>query len=303
MLDLISVKKTHILRYSKFSLYHISKGEPKLYKKPGQQLDMKMLERNQYPRFYIVRADETKVVKKLKTVWTVKMLKEAAAEGVDKVRDILRLIIDEAVTDPVDEKYVPLTETIEILMFGGKKNTGLVDLLVAMNNKSPVIIERSINVMAITANYCAFKNFNDNDTKRMTMCALLHDVGLARIDKGIVEAKERLSDEEFAQYKTHPQKGFEMIQPHKAFDESVMRTALEHHERMDGSGYGKGIGKISYEARFIGLIDCYEALKYHDKNFRKNLSPFDALNIIKKDVVQGKYDRDIFMDLCSCLIK
>ena len=60
---------------------------------------------------------------------------------------------------------------------------------------------------------------------------------------------------------------------------------------------------LSFEAQVIGLIDSYEPLKYRDKIFRKALRPYDALQIIKQDVLQGKYNKKVFIDLCSCLIK
>lgn len=303
MLDLIPVKKSHILYYSKVSLYYISKGEPQLYKKPEQKLDMKMLERNQYPQFYIIRADEAKFVQKLKTVWNMSYLKDVAAIGVDSARKVLNSIIKEALSGPVDDKISSLPEVIEIMMCDAKKGTGLIELLDAMKNNSMNIIHHSINVMAITANYCAFKKYNDDQTKNLTLCALLHDTGLARIDRSIVETKERLTDDEFQEYKTHPQKGYEMLKPYAEFDDNIRQAALCHHERMDGSGYARGTGDIPFEVRLIGLVDCYEGLKYHDKEFREDLTPFDALKIIKNDIVQGKYDRDIFMDLCSCLTK
>ncbi|MCK5100598.1 MAG: diguanylate cyclase, partial [Desulfobacteraceae bacterium] len=75
------------------------------------------------------------------------------------------------------------------------------------------------------------------------------------------------------------------------------------HECLDGSGYPNGIKNISFEAQVIGLIDSYEPLKYRDKKFRKALNPYDALQIIRKDVIQGKYNKQVFIDLCSCLIK
>jgi type II secretory ATPase GspE/PulE/Tfp pilus assembly ATPase PilB-like protein len=66
---------------------------------------------------------------------------------------------------------------------------------------------------------------------------------------------------------------------------------------------GKGTKDISFEAQVIGLIDSYEPLKYSDKLFRKALKPYDALQIIKEDVLKGRYNKQIFIDLCSCLIK
>lgn len=304
MPDLIPIKKSHISYYNNYPLYYLSKdGEALLYKKPEQQLDQSMLDRSQYPQFYILKEDEAKVVKKLQKVLNMKLVKDLASKGIDAVRKTLCTIVDEALSGPIDASLPTLPETIEILLVNAKKNTGLLESLVSINDKSSKIVDHSINVMSITAQYCFFKEFDDEETKKMSLCALLHDIGLIEIEQELVETPERLTDEEFKKYKTHPKNGFDVLKSHIALDESIKRTALEHHERLDGSGYAKGITDISFEARVVGLIDSYEALKYQDKSFRKSLKPFAALGIIKEDVVKGKYDKTVFIDLCSCLIK
>ena len=53
----------------------------------------------------------------------------------------------------------------------------------------------------------------------------------------------------------------------------------------------------------IGATNFDESLKYSEKTFRKSLKPYDALQIIKEDVLKGKYNKQVFIDLCSCLIK
>ena len=65
MPDLIPIKKSHITFYDKFPIYHLSKdGEALLFKKA----DKEMLDRNQYPQFFIRKEDEGTVVKKLQAV-------------------------------------------------------------------------------------------------------------------------------------------------------------------------------------------------------------------------------------------
>ena len=74
----------------------------------------------------------------------------------------------------------------------------------------------------------------------------------------------------------------------------VKLTALNHHEKLDGSGYPYGRKKISKFSQLIGFIDCYEALTNDDRPYRSAMDPFKALSLIRKDVESGKFNRKIF---------
>ncbi len=302
--DLIPVKKSHIQFYNNFDLYHISKeGEPLLYKAADKKLDGEMLDRNQYPQFFIKKKDEAQIIKQLLKVLNLKLAKAISSKGIKTVKQTIGKIMEEALEGPLGISLSSLPETIEILLFGAKKNPDLLDALASMNAKSPVIIEHSINVLALTMQYAFFKELDDDRVKNLALCALLHDIGMTKIGKELIETKDALTDKQFAEYQSHTIRGYREMDLFPSFDKSVALTALEHHERLDGSGYPNRLKNISQEARIIGLIDSYEPLKYREKNFRKALTPYDALQIIKKDVVLGKYSKQMFKDLCSCLIK
>jgi HD-GYP domain-containing protein (c-di-GMP phosphodiesterase class II) len=304
MLDLIPIKKSHITFYNNFPLYYYSKdGEPLLYKNADKKLDGAILDRNQYPEFFISKEDESSIVKQLMSVLNIKLARAISSKGISAVKQCICQILEEALNGPFKDSLISLPETIEILLFDGKKKPELLMALTSMNSNSSRIIEHSINVLALTAQYCFYKNYSDNDLKRFCLCALLHDIGTSHIDKKILETDEVLTEEEFKILKTHTIIGYKDIKSLSVFDDSIAITALDHHELLDGTGYPNGKKKLSFEAQVIGLIDSYEPLKYRGKTFRQALEPFNALQIIKKDVMQGKYNKTVFVDLCSCLIK
>ncbi len=304
MKDLVPIKKSHLTFYNHFSLYYISKnGDPILYKKPEKKLEKKMLDRNQYPQFFIKKEDEAQVVKQLQEVLNIKLAKAISSKGLKNIRESVCIVVEEALADPIDASLPALPETIEIILMGAKKKSGLLESLSSIKRNSTKIVDHTVNVLALTAQYCFFKKLSDDQVKKYCLAALLHDVGLAQMDKQLVETGEKLTDIEFSMYKTHTPKGYKELRKYADFDAVIGRTAFEHHERLDGSGYPSKTKDICFEAQLIGLIDSYEALKYQDKTFRKPLKSFEALQIIKKDVVTGKYNKDIFKDLCSCLIK
>ena len=85
------------------------------------------------------------------------------------------------------------------------------------------------------------------------------------------------------------------------FDQVVLQAALEHHEKLDGSGYPRGKRNLSLTGRLIGLLDAFEALTSDERVYRSALDPFACLSHLKNDVAQGKLDRKVFENFTACL--
>ena len=70
---------------------------------------------------------------------------------------------------------------------------------------------------------------------------LLHDIGKLSVPDSILQKPGPLDDGEFAVVKQHPERGQELLSELGGFDESVERLVLDHHERLDGTGYPRGL--------------------------------------------------------------
>lgn len=138
---------------------------------------------------------------------------------------------------------------------------------------------------------------------KTALCALLHDVGTAKLDKSLIESKTRLTQKQFETYKTHSEMGHDMIILSSDFDVAVANVALEHHERLDKSGYPNGTNILCRESQLIGMIDSFEALTYQSKPFRKAKTPFNTLHLIKDEVIKGKFSKELFKNFTSCLTR
>ncbi len=102
--------------------------------------------------------------------------------------------------------------------------------------------------------------------------------------------------------KTHPTIGHEIIRLKNKIGGEVALGALEHHEKLDGSGYPKGTRNISYVGQLLGIIDCYEALTNEDRPYRRARQPLETLKFLKDDVEGSKFNREIFEKFCYSLI-
>ena len=129
----------------------------------------------------------------------------------------------------------------------------------------------------------------------------MHDVGKAKIDSEILTAPRKLTNDEFNSMKSHTTVGYQILNNCKFTNPDIKLSALQHHEKIDGSGYPNGSNQISKVAQIIGIIDCYEALTNDERPYRSATDPFNALTIIKEDVIAGKFDRRIFEKFCYSL--
>lgn len=118
------------------------------------------------------------------------------------------------------------------------------------------------------------------EADEVEMAGLLHDVGKLRIPTEILNKPGRLSPNEFALVKGHPEQGFEILKD-IAFPWAVAEIALQHHERMDGSGYPRGLSgdEILVAARILEVADVVEAMASH-RPYRPTLGVKEAIQEI-----------------------
>jgi putative nucleotidyltransferase with HDIG domain len=99
--------------------------------------------------------------------------------------------------------------------------------------------------------------------------ALLHDIGKLAVPEDVLNAPGRLTDEQWALIKRHPEHAVRMLQP-IAFLRSAMDIPQNHHEKWDGTGYPRGLvgADIPWWARIFAVVDVYDAITttrvYHD---------------------------------------
>jgi len=94
-----------------------------------------------------------------------------------------------------------------------------------------------------------------------TRLCLTHDIGKTRIPETILNKKSELTAEEYQIIKTHPLIGFLLMSYYIGWEgRQCCETAFEHHEKLDGSGYPRGIKRIDRYAQLIAPIDIYDAL-------------------------------------------
>jgi len=131
--------------------------------------------------------------------------------------------------------------------------------------------------------------------------SLVHDVGKISIPAEILNKPTKLSEIEYSLIRGHPQTGYDILKSIE-FPWPIAKIVLQHHERLDGSGYPKNLkgDKIMLEARIIGVVDVVEAMSSH-----RPYRPAFGIDAALKEISQNKgilYDPGV-VDACLKLFK
>ena len=134
---------------------------------------------------------------------------------------------------------------------------------------------------AILATALGYKlNLDEDYLEKITKAALLHDIGMTKLPKEILE-KTVLSQQDTKVFQTHTQIGYKILKYEMSMPEDICLVALEHHENNDGSGYPFKLSgeQISEMARIIGMCSFFDDLTSNRTPTRiKNTK--DALRIM-----------------------
>lgn len=138
--------------------------------------------------------------------------------------------------------------------------------------------------------------FAKRDLAGVHLCALLHDIGELVLPVAVLACPRPLTDDEIRLVRTHPHVGYAMVKD-VAFSGPVARTVLEHHERLNGSGYPRGLvgEQICREARIIAVADVVEAMTA-DRPYRPALGIDATMSEVTKNC--GKLYDCAVVDAC-----
>ena len=167
--------------------------------------------------------------------------------------------------------------------------------------KDPYTAGHQQRVSQLTTAIAKELNFSPDRIEGIRIVSLIHDIGKISVPTEILSKTTTLSDIEFSLIKGHSQAGFDIL---KAIDFSypVANVVLQHHERLDGSGYPNNLkgDEILLEARILGVADVVEAMSSH-----RPYRPALGIDVALEEITQNKgilYDPEV-VDACLKLFK
>ena len=149
--------------------------------------------------------------------------------------------------------------------------------------KDPYTFGHQHRVSLLAVHIAQELNLPQNKIEGIRIASLVHDIGKISIPAEILNKPTKLTDIEFSLIKDHSQIGYDILKSIE-FPWPVAKIVLQHHERLDGSGYPQGLkgDKILLEAKIMGVADVVEAMSSH-RPYRPALGIDAALEEISKN--------------------
>ena len=183
----------------------------------------------------------------------------------------------------LDKSYRNLQKTLE-------ETVNALSALVEM--RDPYTAGHQNRVAGIARAIAQELGLSEDAAQGIWVASLIHDIGKVRVPADILSRPAHLSSAEFELIKEHPRTGYEILKEID-FPWPIAEIVLQHHERINGSGYPLGLkgDEILFASRIIGVADVVEAMTYH-RPYREALGLDAALDEIKKN--KGiLYDPDV----------
>ncbi|MCS7463644.1 HD-GYP domain-containing protein [Paenibacillus doosanensis] len=161
------------------------------------------------------------------------------------------------------------------------------------------LFQHSLNVCIYSTMLGMAHGYNRDELMTLGLGALLHDIGKTQIPLDLLRKSGKLTDDEFSCIKKHAEYGFRILKDEPNIPLIAAHCAFQHHERLNGSGYPRGIeGRDIHDyARWIGLVDSYDAMTTH-RVYRKAMLPHQAMEILYTgvDTLYEKSKIELFRD-------
>jgi len=174
-------------------------------------------------------------------------------------------------------------------------------LATALEKRDPYTAGHEKRVAKLACAVAAQMGLPQAQIEGMRITAFLHDIGKIVVPAEILSKPSRLNEYEYSIVKTHPEVGFDILK-RLEFSWPIAQIVLQHHERLNGSGYPNGLKgeAILLEAKILAVADVVEAMVSH-RPYRPALSVDKAL----EEITQNRnilYDGAV-VDACVKVIK
>jgi len=175
-----------------------------------------------------------------------------------------------------------------------ERNPNALLTLIRLKNVNEYTYMHSVAVCMLMVALGKQMGLDEAQIKQAGTAGLLHDIGKMLIPDEVLNKPGKLTDEEFAVMKSHPERGWEILKSCYQVHETALDVCLHHHERVDGKGYPEKLSgdALTLFARMGAVCDVYDAIS-SDRCYKPAWSPAESIRKMAswKD---GHFDETIF---------
>ena len=181
------------------------------------------------------------------------------------------------------------------------RNPGALISLARLKTADDYTYMHSVAVCALMIALARQLDLDEELTQRLGIAGLLHDLGKALMPMDVLNKPGKLTDEEFAIIKTHPEEGYKLLLASTGADDIALDVVLHHHEKTDGSGYPKRLKneEISLHAKMGAVCDVYDAIT-SNRPYKAGWDPAESLRRMA-EWSNGHFDPTVFQAFVKSL--
>jgi len=189
----------------------------------------------------------------------------------------------------------PLKEPVRSMTRSIERNPDAMMLLFRIRQKSGNEFNRAVDTLIHMIAFGRFLQFPGERLLLLGLAGLLLNVGKVRLPDSILQKKEPLTAAEYALAKAHVMHSVQMIRAAPGLPNGLADIVIQHHERLDGSGYPQGLRgrQISVDGAIAGLVDSYSALT-SIRHYAEQVPPTTALNVLHK--LRGAHFNELLVE-------
>ena len=190
--------------------------------------------------------------------------------------------VSEGKTEKVELAKNVVTSSIAPL----SRNSGVIDHLFELNHLASDVYQHSLRVSILSGVIGKWMHFNQTKCRDIMLAGFLHDIGKSKLPQRILDKNvDKLQGADYEAYIQHTVDGHHILSSLPGISEGVKLAAMQHHERMDGSGFPFGCkgSDINPYASIVAIADIYDNITTEREGYVKQ-TPFDAISFITQNL-------------------
>jgi HD-GYP domain-containing protein (c-di-GMP phosphodiesterase class II) len=190
------------------------------------------------------------------------------------------------------------SKAVEGIAASVSRNANALLAISKLRTKDDYTFAHCVNVATAAVIFARHLGYDGSALHMIGLTGFFHDLGKMEIPEEILNSPRRLTPEEFSIIREHPAIGHKHLKRISGLPDPVVLGALEHHERLNGSGYpnGKKGNEISLAGKLLAIVDRYDALS-SQRPYKEAITPHTSLGLLYgmrgEDLVPELVDRFI----------
>ena len=173
-----------------------------------------------------------------------------------------------------------VTETVDSIV----RNPDAMMWLTRLQKKDEHTSQHSVNTCILAVTFGRFISLPKDELEKIAIGALMHDIGKLQIPTEILNKPDKLTPDEIRIVRKHPLMSRNLLMSAGNYLAPAVDIAYTHHERIDGSGYPRGVRGTALTpfSRMMAIIDVYDSMT-SEQVYREDLPPFESLKYLNQN--------------------